>query len=116
MKCRYFCRLPLDISPVYLTRGISKCIIKKGFFPESAKNINEKFCFVNLDMDLYNPTLMGLEWFGNRMIKGGCILVHDYFSETFMGVRQAVNEYLENHKNIYYLPIGDGISIALVGY
>ena len=23
MKCRYFCRLPLDISPVYLTRGIS---------------------------------------------------------------------------------------------
>ncbi len=25
MKCRYFCRLPLDISPVYLTRGISFC-------------------------------------------------------------------------------------------
>ena len=24
MKCRYFCRLPLDISPVYLTRGISE--------------------------------------------------------------------------------------------
>ncbi len=24
MKCRYFCRLPLDILPVYLTRGISK--------------------------------------------------------------------------------------------
>ncbi len=24
MKCRYFCRLPLDISPVYLTRGISQ--------------------------------------------------------------------------------------------
>ncbi len=34
MKCRYFCRLPLDISPVYLTRGISKyklaATIKKG--------------------------------------------------------------------------------------
>ena len=27
-----------------------------------------------------------------------------------------IREYLENHKNIYYLPIGDGISIALVGY
>ena len=25
MKCRYFCRLSLDISPVYLTRGISFC-------------------------------------------------------------------------------------------
>ena len=30
MKCRYFCRLPLDISPVYLTRGIS--IVISGFF------------------------------------------------------------------------------------
>ena len=29
MKCRYFCRLPLDISPVYLTRGIS---VSSGFF------------------------------------------------------------------------------------
>lgn len=29
MKCRYFCRLPLDISPVYLTRGISDC---DGFY------------------------------------------------------------------------------------
>lgn len=27
MKCRYFCRLPLDISPVYLTRGISACVL-----------------------------------------------------------------------------------------
>ena len=26
MKCRYFCRLPLDISPVYLTRGISQTV------------------------------------------------------------------------------------------
>lgn len=24
VKCRYFCRLTLDISPVYLTRGISE--------------------------------------------------------------------------------------------
>ena len=39
MKCRYFCRLPLDISPVYLTRGISgevfhdgrRLLLKDGF-------------------------------------------------------------------------------------
>ena len=30
MKCRYFCRLPLDISPVYLTRGIS-CLLATGY-------------------------------------------------------------------------------------
>lgn len=33
MKCRYFCRLPLDISPVYLTRGISKTP-EAAFFTE----------------------------------------------------------------------------------
>ena len=32
MKCRYFCRLPLDISPVYLTRGISVFLLKYFYF------------------------------------------------------------------------------------
>lgn len=36
MKCRYFCRLPLDISPVYLTRGISPCE-RFHNFPQSQK-------------------------------------------------------------------------------
>ena len=67
-------------------------------------------------MDLYKPTLMGLEWFGDRMVKGGCILIHDYFSETFMGVKEAVDEYLEMHSGLYKLPIGDGISVAIIGY
>lgn len=93
-----------------------KCIIKKGFFPDTAIGIEEKFCFVNLDMDLYKPTKMGLEWFGERMTNEGCILVHDYFSETFKGVKKAVEEYLNEHDNLYKLPIGDGISIAIVGY
>lgn len=30
MKCRYFCRLPLDISPVYLTRGISPALLSQA--------------------------------------------------------------------------------------
>lgn len=92
------------------------CIIKKGFFPNTTSEIYDKFCFVNLDMDLYKPTLMGLEWFGDRMVKGGCILIHDYFSETFMGVKEAVDEYLEMHSGLYKLPIGDGISVAIIGY
>lgn len=92
------------------------CIIKKGYFPDTAIGINEKFCFVNLDMDLYKSTLMGLEWFGERMVKEGCILIHDYFSETFFGVKEAVDEYLKKHNYLYKLPIGDGISIAIIGY
>ncbi|MCM1153902.1 MAG: macrocin-O-methyltransferase [Roseburia sp.] len=40
-----------------------KCIIKKGYFPESAKGIAESFCYVNVDMDLYKPTLEALRFF-----------------------------------------------------
>lgn len=29
--------------------------ILKGYFPESAVGVNDKFVFVNLDMDLYKP-------------------------------------------------------------
>lgn len=39
MKCRYFCRLPLDISPVYLTRGISELISAGCFFRKISQNL-----------------------------------------------------------------------------
>ena len=44
MKCRYFCRLPLDISPVYLTRGISEdkaLIFKKSDVEDLREKLQE---------------------------------------------------------------------------
>jgi hypothetical protein len=48
-----------------------KCVIKKGYFPETAKDVKEHFCFVNLDMDLYQPMLEGLRYFYPLMNGGG---------------------------------------------
>lgn len=88
-----------------------KCVINKGYFPETAKGIEEAFCFVHLDMDLYNPTLEGLRFFYPRMVKGGIIVVHDFFSAGYKGVNAAVKEfYLE--QSVVPIPIGDNISIA----
>jgi hypothetical protein len=53
-----------------------KCIIKKGWFPETAKNLRETFCFVNLDMDLYQPMLEGLKYFYPHMTGGGGVILH----------------------------------------
>lgn len=94
------------------------CIFKVGYFPETTSGIEDEFCFVNLDLDLYQPTLEGLRWFEGRMVKGGVILIHDYFAENFRGVRQAVDEYMRNRKRkeIHLMPIGDGISIAISGF
>ncbi len=88
-----------------------KCKICKGFFPESAKEIEDMFCFVNLDADLYAPTLAGLKFFWPRMVQGGVILVHDFFSEAFKGAKEAVEEFSNNQK-VDYLPIGDTLSVA----
>lgn len=93
-----------------------KVIIKKGYFPNSAADIKEQFCFVNLDMDLYQPTKSGLEWFKNNMVAGGVILVHDYYSETFHGPRLAVNEFMKENSKLMLFPIGDGISVAICGF
>jgi hypothetical protein len=87
-----------------------KCIVRKGYFPETTDNINDNFCFVNLDFDLYQPTLAGLLYFYSRMVKGGVILVHDYFSGACKGVRKAVNEF-ESIINKQPMPIGDGLSV-----
>ena len=86
--------------------------ICKGFFPHSARNIEEKWCFVNLDADLYEPTLAGLEYFYPQMQKGGIILVHDYFSKAFHGVRDAVKDYCKKNE-VCYAPIGDTLSIII---
>lgn len=88
--------------------------IRKGYFPESAIGLEqEKFAFVNLDFDLYAPTLAGLEFFFPRLEEGGVILVHDYFSDNYLGVRQAVTEYEEKNE-FKKVPIGDNCSVAII--
>lgn len=87
----------------------------KGYFPETAKGIKDMFCFVNLDMDLYQPMLAGLEYFYPQMSTGGALLLHDYFREDLPGVKKAVNDYERDH-NIYLakIPIGDECSLAII--
>lgn len=94
----------------------NNCIIKKGYFPETTEGISEEFVFVNLDFDLYAPISAGLKWFGKHMAKNSTILVHDYFSNVFKGVKNAVDEYISENKNLRILPIGDKLSVAIVGF
>lgn len=89
--------------------------IHKGHFPETVRDIEDRFCFVNLDMDLYVPMLEAIRYFWERMVDGGCILLHDYFNMEFQGVKKAVERF-EMEKNIVpvKITIGDGCSIALI--
>ena len=89
------------------------CIIRKGYFPDTAKGIDDNFCFVNLDFDLYQPMLAGLDFFYPRMVSGGVILVNDYYLNSYRGVQQAFNDFYQKNKHIKATPIGDGLSIAI---
>lgn len=92
------------------------CIIHKGYFPETTDGVTGRFLFVNLDMDLFEPTYAGLRFFGNKMVHNGVILIHDYFADEFKGPKIAVDEYVAHMKNISKAPIGDGSSILLIGF
>ena len=81
-------------------------IIKKGWFPQSAKGLEkERFCFVDIDVDLYAPTLAGLEFFYPRLSKGGVIVV-SYFA-PHLGNKEAVLEFAKKH-DFKLVPLGVG--------
>lgn len=90
-------------------------VIKKGYFPDTASGIEDLFVFVNLDMDLYKPTIEGLRFFYPKLVKGGIILIHDYFTEIFPNVEKAVADFeKEMGLSLHKMPIGDDISLAIV--
>lgn len=82
------------------------CIIKKGYFPDTAKDVNGKFSLVSLDCDLYNPILAGLQFFYPRLVPGGYIFVHDFGSYHYEEVKTAVYEYC-NKNSAAIFPIVD---------
>ncbi len=77
-----------------------------GFFPDTLPNYELDFALVSLDVDLYQPTYEGLSYFYPRMVKGGVIIIDDYNSMQYEGVKQAVDSYCEEME-IMVLPLVD---------
>ena len=83
-----------------------KCRPVKGYFPESARDIDDRFVFVSLDTDLFDPIYSGLSFFYPKLVSGGYIFVHDFNSDAYKGVRRAVEQFCSEH-HINYLPLPD---------
>jgi hypothetical protein len=71
------------------------CIYVKGFFPDTITDDHRarQYAVVSLDCDLYAPTKAGLEFFYERMPKGGLFLLHDYSSLHWNGSKLAIDEF-----------------------
>jgi len=80
--------------------------IRPGWFPDTARDIEESFAFVSLDTDLYQPILSGLEFFYPRLVHGGYIFVHDYGSHNWTGVKKAVHDFCGKNR-VSFVPVLD---------
>ena len=90
-----------------------KCQPVKGFFPESAHGIDDKFVFVSLDADLYEPIYSGLQFFYPRLVRGGYIFIHDFNNDLYKGSRKAVEQFC-NEQNIGFFPLPDSGGSAII--
>jgi len=86
-------------------QGGNNIIVHKGQFPDTTQGLeNEKYAFVNIDADLYNPIKEGLIYFYQRLSPGGVIIVHDY-NHKWEGAVKAVNEFAKGiPENIIEVP------------
>ncbi len=89
------------------------CIVRKGFFPATAEGLEDKFCFVSLDADLYQPILSGLEYFYPRLEKGGYIFIHDFNNQQYGGARDAVIKFCSAN-GVGFVPIPDNGGTAII--
>jgi Macrocin-O-methyltransferase (TylF) len=87
----------------------------KGYFPDSAAQMPERLSFslVHIDCDLYAPMLQALDYFYDRMLPGGYLIVHDYASLAWEGAEQAVDEFFAD-KPEAAIPLTDGCGSVVV--
>ena len=61
---------------------------------------DQKFSFVNVDVNSYYATKFCLEFFKDRMEKGGIIFLDDYNQVAWQGATLAADEILDKDKVI----------------
>jgi len=91
----------------------SDLFLHKGYFPQTFNGMEDRsWRFVHLDPDLYLPTLEGLRCFYPKLVPGGVMLLHDYYS-FFDGVRRAADEYFAS-MGVVVVPFADKAGTGIV--
>ena len=88
--------------------------IIKGWIPKVFESLDEnnKYKFVHIDVDLYQPTFDTLNYIYDKVVKGGIIITDDYRSSSFPGNQKAWEKYF-NSKNIRSLSLPSGQAVVI---
>ena len=90
------------------------CIVKKGYFPETASDVDDTFAFVSIDTDLFEPIYNGLVFFYPRLKQGGYIFVHDVVDfPLYSGAKLAVKKFCQEN-DVSYFPLSDICGTAVI--
>ena len=73
-----------------------QAIFVAGRFPESitSEAAQANYALVHIDCDLYEPAKAALEFFYPRLVAGGLLIMHDYSSRIWDGIRHAVDDFV----------------------
>jgi O-methyltransferase len=108
-----FCKTSVDIVMKKMAHP-EKCVIKRGVFPETALGLDDvNFAFCSVDVDLFQPTISGLEFFYRRLSPGGYLFVHDYNNRHYRGVRAALQQFCAREE-ISFFPLPDTGGTAVI--
>jgi hypothetical protein len=105
----------LSVSEIHVNatlKDFNNYSLYKGWIPDRFEEVsNNHFCFIHIDVDLYEPTLNSLTFFYDRLIKGGVILMDDYGFNTCPGAKEAADLFFRNKEPIIKLPTGQAFII-----
>ena len=86
-----------------------------GYFPATGAQVpdGERFALVHLDADLFKPTWDALEFFYPKVSPGGLIILHDYSSQAWPGIAEAVDRFFaDKPESIVLVPDRSGTAIV----
>ena len=77
-------------------RKFGNCTFHAGWIPDTFAELDptERFAFVHVDVDLYEPTRACYEFFYQRLSPGGLIVCDDYGLSSCPGATKAVDEFV----------------------
>lgn len=103
----------IEVVRANLAEWSDSIVLHPGWIPSRFSDVSaERFAFVHIDVDLFEPTRDSLIFFYERMLPGGIILCDDYGFASCPGARRAMDDFFKStRETIVHLPTGQGLVI-----
>lgn len=91
-----------------------RCKLVRGTVPETldAFPSDQSVAYLSIDMNIVLPEIAAIEFFWDRMVPGGIVLLDDYGWATHAAQRVALDDFAHRHDAmILSVPTGQGIII-----